>query len=123
MTTYEDTHGADRTRGGPGWAVRLLAWVCILFGLVICAGGIWLLLIEVATWVIRSGTDRQIRLGGDAVISQIVRVGVRSGAAGEEEGDAASPPDLGRRRPSRDDSARLTAELAKELDSPLLPAA
>ena len=35
----------------------------------------------------------------------------------------ASPPDLGRRRPSRDDSARLTAELAKELDSPLLPAA
>ena len=38
--------------------------------------------------------------------------------------DAASPPDLGRRRPSRDDSARLTAELAKELDSPpLLPAA
>ena len=33
--------------------------------------------------------------------------------------DAASPPDLGRRRPSRDDSARLTAELAKapELDS------
>ena len=37
--------------------------------------------------------------------------------------DAASPPDLSRRRPSRDDSARLTAELAKELDSPLLPAA
>ena len=37
--------------------------------------------------------------------------------------DAASPPDVGRRRPSRDDSARLTAELAKELDSPLLPAA
>lgn len=45
MTTYEDTHGADRSRGGPGWAVRLLAWVCILFGLVICAGGIWLLLL------------------------------------------------------------------------------
>ena len=37
--------------------------------------------------------------------------------------DAASPPDVGRRRPSRDDSARLTAELAKELDSPVLPAA
>ena len=37
--------------------------------------------------------------------------------------DAVSPPDVGRRRPSRDDSARLTAELAKELDSPLLPAA
>ena len=36
---------------------------------------------------------------------------------------AASPPALERRRPSRDDSARLTAELAKELDSPLLPAA
>ena len=37
--------------------------------------------------------------------------------------DAASPPNDVRRRPSRDDSARLTAELAKELDSPLLPAA
>ena len=33
--------------------------------------------------------------------------------------DAASPPDGVRRRPSRDDSARLTAELAKELDSPV----
>tara|TARA_B100000459_G_C8514955_1_gene173551 strand:- start:355 stop:651 length:297 start_codon:yes stop_codon:yes gene_type:complete len=33
--------------------------------------------------------------------------------------DAASPTDPVRRWPSRDDSARLTAELAKELDSPV----
>ena len=37
--------------------------------------------------------------------------------------DPASPHNDVRRRPSRDDSARLTAELAEELDSPLLPAA
>ena len=60
-------------------ALRVLdRWGGMWNGVFALLGGIWLLLIEVATWVIRSGTDRQIRLGGDAVISQIVRVGVRS---------------------------------------------
>lgn len=45
MTTYEDTRGHGVSSSGPGWAVRLLAWVCVLFGLVICGGGVWLLLL------------------------------------------------------------------------------
>ena len=60
-------------------ALRVLdRWGGMWNGVFALLGGIWLLLIEVTVWVIRSGTDRQIRLGGDAVISQIVRVGVRS---------------------------------------------
>lgn len=61
------------------FALRVLdRWGGMWNGVFALLGGIWLLLIEVATWIIRSGTDRQIRLGGDAVIGQIVRVGVRS---------------------------------------------
>ena len=46
-TTTYDARGAaaagDEVRTRPGWGVRLLGWVCVLFGLVICGGGIWLI--------------------------------------------------------------------------------
>lgn len=41
-------------------------------------GGIWLLLWEVFTWIRRSITTGDVRLGRTAVISQIKRVGVKS---------------------------------------------
>jgi phospholipid/cholesterol/gamma-HCH transport system permease protein len=41
-------------------------------------GAVFLLLIEAARWIIRSFTRRKVRLGKAAIVSQIVRVGVRS---------------------------------------------
>ncbi|WP_353474019.1 glucose dehydrogenase [Salipiger sp. H15] len=28
-----------------GWGVKLLGWICVLFGLVLLAGGVWLILL------------------------------------------------------------------------------
>ena len=45
MTT-SDTFAPHRTHPrGRNWAVMVLGWVCIIFGLVIAAGGIWLLML------------------------------------------------------------------------------
>ncbi|MBV7410728.1 glucose dehydrogenase [Maritimibacter sp. DP1N21-5] len=33
-------HAADP---GPAWGVRLLGWICVAFGAVILAGGVWLI--------------------------------------------------------------------------------
>jgi len=41
-------------------------------------GGIWLLLAEVSMWVSRSAVHKDTRLGGAAVVQQLVRVGVKS---------------------------------------------
>jgi len=41
-------------------------------------GAVFLLLIQAARWIIRSFTRRKVRLGKAAIVSQIVRVGVRS---------------------------------------------
>jgi phospholipid/cholesterol/gamma-HCH transport system permease protein len=53
-------------------------WGGLWMGVFALLGGIWLLQAEVSMWIFRSCTKSDIRLGGDAVISQIVRVGVRS---------------------------------------------
>jgi phospholipid/cholesterol/gamma-HCH transport system permease protein len=59
--------------------VRLLAawgelWL-VTFGLI---GGVWYLLCDVAVWIWRTATRRRVRFGRTALITQIVRVGVRS---------------------------------------------
>ncbi|MBC7771525.1 MAG: ABC transporter permease [Pyrinomonadaceae bacterium] len=41
-------------------------------------GAVFLLLIEAMRWIIRSFTRRKVRLGKAAIVSQLVRVGVRS---------------------------------------------
>ncbi|EPX86997.1 hypothetical protein [Salipiger mucosus] len=45
MTTYDTQSGAQAGTRGPGWAVRILGWVCVIFGLVIFVGGVWLLVL------------------------------------------------------------------------------
>lgn len=39
MTTYEDSHSTMHR----GWGVSLLGWLCILLGLVLTIGGVWLI--------------------------------------------------------------------------------
>jgi phospholipid/cholesterol/gamma-HCH transport system permease protein len=41
-------------------------------------GAVWLLLVELVHWIFRSIVVRKVRLGRPAIVSQIVRVGVRS---------------------------------------------
>ncbi|MBC7835617.1 MAG: ABC transporter permease [Phycisphaerales bacterium] len=41
-------------------------------------GAVWGLLADVLSWIARWGSNRKVRLGRPAIISQIVRVGVRS---------------------------------------------
>lgn len=41
-------------------------------------GGLWLLLAEVSTWIMRGMTRSEVRLGRAAIVSQLVRVGVKS---------------------------------------------
>jgi phospholipid/cholesterol/gamma-HCH transport system permease protein len=41
-------------------------------------GAVWFLFAETVRWIIRSFTHRKVRLGRPAIISQIVRIGVRS---------------------------------------------
>ena len=41
-------------------------------------GAVWFLFAEATRWVLRSFTHRKVRLGRPAIISQIVRIGVRS---------------------------------------------
>tara|TARA_B100001059_G_C17821941_1_gene578838 strand:- start:1274 stop:2116 length:843 start_codon:yes stop_codon:yes gene_type:complete len=41
-------------------------------------GGLWLLLIEVFTWITRGMADSDVRIGRAAIVSQLVRVGVKS---------------------------------------------
>jgi len=41
-------------------------------------GAVFLLLIEAIRWIIRSVTRKKVRIGRSAIVSQIVRVGVRS---------------------------------------------
>ncbi|RJE79641.1 glucose dehydrogenase [Paracoccus sp. JM45] len=37
------TDGITKRRAPVGWGVRILAWVCILFGAVLFSGGVWLM--------------------------------------------------------------------------------
>lgn len=63
-------------------------------------GTIWSIFFQSATWIIRAVTDRRIRLGRSAIVSQIVRVGVNaifivglvSGAVGFILGLQMAPP-------------------------------
>lgn len=41
-------------------------------------GAVWFLFAEAVRWIIRSFTHKKVRLGRPAIISQIVRIGVRS---------------------------------------------
>lgn len=41
-------------------------------------GAVWWLLVDTITWIARACVNRKIRLGRSAIISQIVRIGVRS---------------------------------------------
>jgi phospholipid/cholesterol/gamma-HCH transport system permease protein len=41
-------------------------------------GGLLFLLIEASTWIVRSVTKKKVRLGRSAIVTQLVRVGVRS---------------------------------------------
>lgn len=47
-------------------------------GVVEHVGAVWLLLVEAVQWLTRSLIGRRVRLGRPAIVSQIVRVGVRS---------------------------------------------
>ena len=63
----------------PRLPVRLLAawgelWLAA-FGLI---GGVWYLICDVIVWIWRAATRRRVRFGRTAMITQIVRVGVRS---------------------------------------------
>jgi phospholipid/cholesterol/gamma-HCH transport system permease protein len=64
---------------GSGVLVRVLdAWGGLwtrTFGLI---GGVWYLLVDVARWLFRSFAARRVRLGRAAIVSQVVRIGVRS---------------------------------------------
>ncbi|EIE50037.1 hypothetical protein [Salipiger aestuarii] len=42
-TSSDRTAAGEETRTRPGLGVLLLGWICVLFGLVICVGGIWLI--------------------------------------------------------------------------------
>ena len=45
--TYDTSRAGSSARAEPlthpGWGVRLLGWICVLFGLVIAIGGVWLI--------------------------------------------------------------------------------
>ncbi len=41
-------------------------------------GAAWFLLVETSGWILRSCSDRRVRLGRRAIVSQLVRVGARS---------------------------------------------
>lgn len=45
--TYDTSRAGTSARAEPlthpGWGVRLLGWICVLFGLVIAIGGVWLI--------------------------------------------------------------------------------
>ncbi|MWD27948.1 glucose dehydrogenase [Aquicoccus sp. SCR17] len=44
MTTRDEAlHSRDRRSGGGGIAASILGWLCILLGLVLLVGGIWLI--------------------------------------------------------------------------------
>lgn len=49
-----------------------------LLGLLDTIGAAWLLLAQTSGWIARAIVDRRVRLGKKAIISQIVRIGVRS---------------------------------------------
>ncbi len=41
-------------------------------------GGVWFLLVEMVGWMLKSIANRKMRIGRPAIVSQVVRVGVRS---------------------------------------------
>ncbi len=41
-------------------------------------GGVWYLIYDVATWILRAAFTRSVRFGRAALVTQIVRIGVRS---------------------------------------------
>ncbi|MFG0330978.1 MAG: MlaE family ABC transporter permease [Phycisphaerales bacterium] len=41
-------------------------------------GGVWFLLVDAIYWIARAATNRRVRIGRAAIVSQVVRLGVRS---------------------------------------------
>lgn len=58
-------------RGLDRWGAM---WIAV-FELV---GGVWFLIRDVATWIMRALTHRRVRFGRTALVTQLVRVGVRA---------------------------------------------
>tara|TARA_Y100000589_G_scaffold7956_1_gene6779 strand:+ start:3398 stop:4204 length:807 start_codon:yes stop_codon:yes gene_type:complete len=53
-------------------------WGGVWNGVFALFGGLWLLLAEVFTWIARGMTRPEVRIGRSAIVSQLVRVGVKS---------------------------------------------
>ena len=69
--------GAHESR--PSTFLRVLdRWGGMWNGVFALFGGLWLLLAEVFTWIARGMTRPEVRIGRDAIVSQLVRVGVKS---------------------------------------------
>ena len=49
-----------------------------LLGVLDHVGGVWYLLVDTVTWIVRSVTVKKVRVGRPAIVSQVVRIGVRS---------------------------------------------
>ena len=63
----------------PPMFLRMLdRWGGMWNGVFALFGGLWLLLAEVFTWIARGMTRPEVRIGRSAIVSQLVRVGVKS---------------------------------------------
>ncbi len=58
-------------RGLEGWGAIWLSTMAII-------GGVWYLLRDVAKWIVRAITNKRVRFGRAALVTQMARVGVRS---------------------------------------------
>lgn len=56
----------------------LETWGAVWIGSFQVAGGVWYLLRDVFTWIVRSLVHRRVRFGRTALVTQLVRIGVRS---------------------------------------------
>ena len=63
----------------PSTLLRVLdRWGGMWNGVFALFGGLWLLLAEGFTWIARGMSRPEVRIGRDAIVSQLVRVGVKS---------------------------------------------